>query len=83
MNETSKVYLQRIADDERLLEMLKQELLDSVDANDLMAINKKNEELGEEVRALLQARELVSKGIDKIKTLQTAKQGRVKINLAI
>ena len=83
MNEISKIHLQRIADDERLLECLKNTLLSAVDANDLIVISKKNEQLGEEVRALLQARELVSKGIDEIKTLQTPKVGKSKINIAI
>ena len=75
--------LSRWADDSQTLEALKSELLSAVDANNLMAINKKNEQLGEEVKALLQARELVEKGIDKIKQLQTQKQGREKQNPAI
>ena len=43
----------------------------------------KNEDLGAETRALLQARELVAKGIDKIKLLQTNPKGREKQNPAI
>lgn len=83
MDERNRIYLQRIADDKRLLEALKQELLNSVNANDLESGNKSNENLGAEIRALLQARELVVKGIDKIKLLQTQKQGREKQNPVI
>ena len=83
MNERNRTLLSRWADDAQTLEALKETLLSSVDANNLAGGNKTNEQLGEEARALLQARELVSKGIDKVKTLQTPKVGKNKTILPI
>ena len=74
MDDTKKVYLQRLAEDEKTLEALKEFLLDSVDANKLKVENGDNALLGEKFRALVQARELLEEGIKNIKRLKVIKR---------
>lgn len=82
MNEYQKAHLQRLADDERLTEILEQALLSALDDRN-PNLSLTNEELGAETRAKAEAKELVKKGLEQIKELKNYKVGKNKSNPAI
>ena len=72
MDDTKKVYLQRLAEDEKTLEALKEELLNSLD-DKKPNLELNNEDLGANTRGKELAKQMVEEGIKNIKRLKVIK----------
>ena len=80
MNETDKLLLQRIAEDEKTLAALEHILLVIVKPDESRFLGLADKELGEEVRAGLRAKELIKKGIQEIRNLKISRKQTIPTN---
>ena len=80
MNETDKLLLQRIAEDEKTLAALEHIILVIVKPDESRFLGLADKELGEEVRAGLRAKELIKKGIQEIRNLKISRKQTIPTN---
>ena len=73
MDDTKKIYLQRLAEDEKTLEALKEELLTSLD-DKKPNLELNNKDLGANTRGRELAKQMVEEGIKNIKRLKVIKR---------
>jgi hypothetical protein len=81
MIEDTNKYVQKFADEERMFEAVKDEIMNAVDLKNIDT-KQNNEDLGAEVRAHIRAKEMVEVGFRHIKALRTVKTQNNGLNIA-
>ena len=73
MDDLQKIILQRLAEDDKLMETIRVELLTSLDYRK-PKLELDNEKLGAEVRAIERAKEYINEGLKNISKLKSSKK---------